>query len=205
MPVYDGRVEAVTAELAIVDEAVTLARTDEDVLERAVREHARLVYRIAYSVLRNGTEAEDVVQEVFLRALRHGKKLQEVEDPKAWLARIAWRVAVEERRRTMRDAGRQPMRDSEDGELPEGDAQHSADSGAELALLGKERGELLHTMISGLPDALRDPLVLSALEELSSREIGTVLGISEAAVRSRAFRARQILRERMTARMGVGG
>jgi DNA-directed RNA polymerase specialized sigma24 family protein len=47
--------------------------------------------------------------------------------------------------------------------------------------------------------------VLSALEELSSREIGTVLGISEAAVRSRAFRARQILRERMTARMGVGG
>ncbi|MGB7641787.1 MAG: RNA polymerase sigma factor, partial [Terriglobales bacterium] len=144
---------------------------------------------------------EDVVQEVFLRALRYGKKLREVEDPKAWVARIAWRVAVEERRRTMRDAGRRGMRDSENGELPEGDALHSADSGAELTLLRKERGVLLHAMISGLPDSLRDPLVLSALEELSPREVGTMLGISEAAVRSRAFRARQILRERMTARM----
>jgi RNA polymerase sigma-70 factor (ECF subfamily) len=187
--------------LAIADEAITLARTDEDVLEAAVREHARLVYRIAYSVLRNAVEAEDVVQEVFLRALRHGRKLREVEDPKAWLARIAWRVAVEERRRTMRDAGRQGMREMGNGVWAERDALHSADSGAERTLLGKERAELLHALISALPDALREPLVLSALEELSPREIGTVLGISEAAVRSRAFRARQILRERMTARM----
>jgi RNA polymerase sigma-70 factor (ECF subfamily) len=191
----------VTADLATADEAITLARTDDDVLELAVREHARLVYRIAFSVLRNATEAEDVVQEVFLRALRHGKKLGEVEDRKAWLARIAWRVAVEERRRGMRDAGRRGMREMGDGELPEREELHSADSGAEQTLLGKERGELLHAMISALPDALRDPLVLSALEDLSPREVGTMLGISEAAVRSRAFRARQILRERMTARM----
>lgn len=193
-----------TADFAIADEAITLVRTDEDVLDAAVREHARLVYRIAYSVLRNETEAEDVVQDVFLRALRYGRKLREVEDPKAWLARIAWRVAVEERRRGMRDAVRRGMRDAGDGELPEEDALHSADSGAESTLLGKERGELLRGMILGLPDALRDPLVLSALEELSPREVGVVLGISEAAVRSRAFRARQILRERMTARMGAG-
>jgi len=198
------RVGAVTADLAIADEAITLARTDEDVLETAVREHARLVYRIAYSVLRNAAEAEDVVQEVFLRALRYGKKLREVDDPKAWLARIAWRVAVEERRRGMRDAGGQGMGNARNAESPEGDALHSTDSGAELTLLGKERGELLHAMISGLPDSLRDPLVLSAFDELSPREVGTMLGISEAAVRSRAFRARQILRQRMTARMGVG-
>ena len=178
------------------DLAMSTDEPGEDLLEVAVREHARLVYRIAYSVLRNATEAEDAVQEVFLRALRYGRKLAGVADRKAWLARIAWRVAVEARRRRMRDAG--------NDELPGGDALHSADSGAELTLLGKERGELLRAMISGLPDSLRDPLVLSALEELSPREIGTMLGLSEAAVRSRAFRARQILRELLTARMGVG-
>jgi len=96
------------------------------------------------------------------------------------------------------------MRLAGNGGSPEGDELHSTDSGAELTLLGKERGELLRAMISGLPDSLRDPLVLSALEELSPREIGTMLGLSEAAVRSRAFRARQILRELLTARMGVG-
>ncbi|MGA9356259.1 MAG: RNA polymerase sigma factor [Terriglobales bacterium] len=192
-----------TAELAIADKAMTLARTDEDVLERVVREHARLVYRIAYSVLRNATEAEDVVQEVFLRALRYGRKLRDVEDPKAWLARIAWRVAVEERRQGTRDARGRGIRDSGNGELPEGDVLQSAESGAEHTLLGKERGELLHAMISGLPDSLRDPLVLSALEELSPKEIGVALGISEAAVRARAFRARQILRDRLSALNGL--
>jgi RNA polymerase sigma-70 factor (ECF subfamily) len=196
-------VAAVTAELAIAHEAVTLARTDEDVLEAAVREHARLVYRIAYSVLRNATEAEDVVQEVFLRALRYGEKLREVEDPKAWLARIAWRLAVEERRRGMRDSVRRGMCDAENGEFPQRDALHSADSGAERALLGKERGELLHALISGLPDALRDPLVLSALEEIAPRDVATMLGISEAAVRSRSFRAREILRDRLVALNGL--
>ena len=188
-------VEGVTlAAKTAIDLAISTDEPGEDLLEVAVREHARLVYRIAYSVLRNAAEAEDVVQEVFLRALRYGKKLAGVEDRKAWLAQIAWRAAVEARRRGMRDAG--------NGELPEGDALHSADLGAELALLEKERGKLLRGMISGLPDSLRHPLVLSALEELSPREIGTMLGISEAAVRSRAFRARQILRERLFALNG---
>src|SRR3984885_4347977 len=88
-----------------IDLAISTDEPGEDLLEVAVREHARLVYRIAYSVLRNAAEAEDVVQEVFLRALRYGKKLAGVEDRKAWLAQIAWRAAVEARRRGMRDAG----------------------------------------------------------------------------------------------------
>ena len=178
-----------------IDLAISTDEPSEDLVEVAVREHARLVYRIAYSVLRNATEAEDAAQEVFLRVLRFGKKLAGVADRKAWLAQIAWRVAVEARRQGMRLAG--------NGGSPEGDELHSTDSGAELMLLGKERGELLRGMISGLPDSLRGPLVLSALEELSPREIGAVLGISEAAVRSRAFRARQILRDRLLASNGL--
>lgn len=184
-----------TAPFVMADEAMGLAQPEEDLLEVAVREHTRLVYRIAYSVLRNAAEAEDTVQDVFLRALRHGKRLAGVADQKAWLARIAWRVAVKRRTQGVRD----------DSRMEEAEARLlSPEPGAEPVLLEKERSEFLRRMISGLPSELRDSLALSALEELSPREVGAMLGISEAAVRSRAFRARQILRERMTALMGVG-
>jgi RNA polymerase sigma-70 factor, ECF subfamily len=181
------------AESALACEALPISRSD-DVLTGLVREHSRLVYRIVYSVLRESAEAEDAVQEVFLRALRYEKKLANIVDIKAWIARIAWRVAVEQRRLQIRSSA-----DSDDHAI----SLPSPEIGAENVLLEKERGELLQRLIAGLPERLRDPLVLSALEDLSPREIGTMLGISEAAVRSRAFRARQILRERMTAHMGA--
>ena len=183
-----------TADFVMAEEAMARAQPEEDLLEVVVRDHARLVYRIAYSVLRNPADAEDAVQETFLRVLRYGKKMSGVRDRKAWLAQIAWRVAVEHGSRVARDAARTELA---------GDHLLSPGHGADRVLLEKERSELLQQLIAALPDQLRDPLVLSTLEELPPREIGAVLGISEAAVRSRTFRARQILRERMVAWMGV--
>lgn len=87
------------AEAVIANGAMALAETGEDALESAVREHARLVYRIAYSVLRNHQDAEDATQETFVRVLRYGRKLEGVRDQKTWLARIAWRVAIERRKK----------------------------------------------------------------------------------------------------------
>src|SRR5437660_12371424 len=92
---FEGR--RTVAEQAFVSEAVMMA--PEDALEAAVREHARLVYRIAYSVLRNHHDAEDATQETFVRVLRYRRKLQGVQDPKTWLARIAWRVSIERSKR----------------------------------------------------------------------------------------------------------
>ena len=88
------------AEAVISNGAISLVQgVGEDALETAVREHARLVYRVAYSVLRNHHDAEDATQEVFVRVLRNRSKLEAVKDLKAWLARIAWRVAVDRRRK----------------------------------------------------------------------------------------------------------
>jgi len=179
----------------MADEAIARAQPEQSLVELAIRDHARMVYRIAYSVLRNPMDAEDAVQEVFLRVLRYERKLAGVRDQKAWLAQIAWRVAVERRKKVT-----EPAANAEQV----GDDLLSSAEGADQILLEKERDEFLRRLIAALPDRLRDPLLLSTLEELSPREVGMMLGISEAAVRSRAFRARQILRERVETWMGVG-
>jgi RNA polymerase sigma-70 factor (ECF subfamily) len=63
-------------------------------LEQIVREYARFVFRVAYSILRNRDDAEDAAQEVFLRVLKYKSKLADVRDRKVWLARITWRVSL---------------------------------------------------------------------------------------------------------------
>jgi RNA polymerase sigma-70 factor (ECF subfamily) len=178
----------VIAESVMASEAMAVERQEKDLLETMVLEHSRLVYRIAFSVLRNPAEAEDAAQETFLRVLRFGKKLDGVRDPRAWLAQIAWRVAVERRRQTTRTP-----RGTEEGaqEVP------SPRPGVDQVLLEQERTVLLDRLIAALPDELRDALVLSTIEEIAPRDVASVLGISEAAVRSRTFRARQILREKL--------
>ncbi len=74
----------------------------------------------------------------------------------------------------------------------------SSAASADEILLSAEMSRFLGSLIAALPGKLRDPLTLSTVEEMSPADIAEVLGIGEAAVRSRLFRARQILRERLT-------
>jgi RNA polymerase sigma-70 factor (ECF subfamily) len=169
----------------------------DEVLETLVREHSRLVYRIAYAVLRRHPDAEDATQETFVRVLRYSSKLAAVEDPKTWLARIAWRVAVDRSRR----ASRKSEIPLEDPEKPVAEVA-SSDARADETLHGAQVGAVLERLIAALPKKLRQPLILSTIEEMSPREVGATLGINEAAVRSRVFRARQILREKLAEQVG---
>jgi RNA polymerase sigma-70 factor, ECF subfamily len=180
----------VVAGQVIVNAAIPVPQTQEDALEIAVREHARLVYRIAYSVLRNHHDAEDATQETFMRVLRYQRKLAGIREPRTWVARIAWRVAVERRRKIPEVA------------LDEiNEVAHTASGAisAERILLGSETSALLEPLIAALPSKLRDPLTLSTLEEMTPAAIAEVLGIGEAAVRSRLFRARQALKQKLAA------
>jgi len=196
-----GEVKRLVAGEAILSEAATGVRSQEDVLEGLVRQHARLVYRIAYAVLRRHHDAEDATQETFVRVLRYGKKLAGVDDPKTWLARIAWRVAVDRSKRH----GRSREIPLEDSEKPWEEVA-SLDTSAEEAVHGAQVSQLLERLIAALPEKLRQPLILSTVEEMSPREVAATLGINQAAVRSRVFRARQILREKLAKRVsGVGG
>ena len=89
--------EAILNAVATIDRSEVESSPDH-LLEGLVREHSRLVYRIAYAVLRSHHDAEDSTQETFLRVLRYSSKLATVEEPKSWLSRIAWRVAVDRSR-----------------------------------------------------------------------------------------------------------
>ena len=153
-------------------------------LEALVREHTRLVFKVAYGVLRNSHDAEDVVQEVFLRVHRSGMK--GVLDVQAWLARIAFRLAV--------DRTRKPQ----SAELGEAE-QASGEPDAEHLAIHRQRVQQVQRLVATLPDELRQALVLSAVGELNSRQVGEVLGISESSVRGRIFRARQILKNKLAA------
>ncbi|HUA15780.1 MAG TPA: RNA polymerase sigma factor [Verrucomicrobiae bacterium] len=171
------------------------AAISDAALESLVREHSRLVYRIAYAALRSHADAEDATQETFLRVLRHRTKLTSVEDPKTWLARIAWRVAV--------DRSRSRTRQQEIAlEFPAGSVPEvaSGEIGADDALHGSQISAMIEKMIAALAPKLREPLILSTVEEMSPREVAATLGINEAAVRSRIFRARQILKEKLSQR-----
>ena len=175
---------------------MTLTQAGTDTLETAVRQHARLVYRVAYSVLRNHHDAEDATQETFLKILRYGSKLERVEDQRNWLARIAWRVAIDRRKKSwivMPDVGPEEI-----------EQLRSSLTGPDEVLLGSETGKVLAKIMASLPEKLRDPMLLSTVEEMSPADIGVVLGVNEAAVRSRLFRARQTIKEKLKSLLGGG-
>ncbi len=169
---------------------------EEEAIESLVREHARMVYRIAYAVLRRHHDAEDATQETFMRVLRYSSKLASLQDPKTWLARIAWRVAVDRSRR--RVWSRETPLD--DPERPAFEIA-SSDQPADETVHGIRVGAAIEKLITALPVKLREPLILSTIEEMSPREVAATLGINEAAVRSRVFRARQILKAKLASQL----
>ena len=153
-------------------------------LETCVCRYSLLLFRLAYGVLRNSHDAEDVVQETFLRAHRQG--IASVRDTQAWLATVAFRIALDRKRKT------EPLPLAEYG-VPSGQPN------AERLAIRREQVERLQTLITSLPEAFRLPLVLSAIDELNSRQIGEMLGLPESSVRGRIMRARQILKDKMSA------
>ncbi|ABF39592.1 sigma-24, ECF subfamily [Candidatus Koribacter versatilis Ellin345] len=163
--------------------------SDETALESCVREHGQMVYRIAFSVLRNPHDAEDAAQETFLRALRSGR-VEDVNDSRAWLAKIAWRIALDHRR-------------PEDLELSAIVEPASGAVNAESSLLAGERTKILHELIISLPRDLQDVVTLSTVQELSGTDVAAILGIPEASVRTRMHRARELMKEKLQSRYGT--
>ena len=159
-------------------------------LTALVETHSALLFRVAHSILRNRAEAEDVVQDTFIRVLEHQHKLSTIRDHRVWLVRIAWNLALDRRRRIRPDQ----MDDLFAHALV------AATTPADQALAEARQITATLREIDRLPASERHALLLSAIDELSSPEIATLLNRSESATRALLFRARTRLRERLTKR-----
>lgn len=174
--------------MEISDSAIEQARmqAEETALAALVDQYSATLYRVAFSVLRNPADSEDAVQEAFLRVLRHRHTLHEVRDHRVWLIRIVWNVALDRKRRTKTRPETDDVADLARVLPSEGL------SAEELAAAAQHHARVL-ACVEQLPAKEREVLMLSAFEELSSVEIAAVLDITESSVRSRLFRARNLM------------
>jgi RNA polymerase sigma-70 factor (ECF subfamily) len=151
---------------------------------------ARFMFRVAHGLLRRVEDAEDAVQEALLKLYR-GDAWMRIEDERAFLARTVWRVGLDV-------VARRP-RLTEGLDEEAGREFAAAGASAEQSMADGDERALLRRLIEGLPEELRQPLVLSAIEEMTSREVGMAMGIPEGTVRRRTMRAREELKRRFEA------
>jgi RNA polymerase sigma-70 factor, ECF subfamily len=180
--VFSGWMEI--ADKAMCDEARRHA--EEAALSALVSQYSGTLYRVAYSVLRNSADAEDAVQEAFMRVLRHRDTLSEVRDQRVWLIRIVWNIVLDRKRRSK-------TRPETDDVAELARVLPAKGLSAEQRAAAAEHHAHVLACVEQLPAKERQVLMLSAFEELTSVEIASVVGITESSVRSRLFRARNLM------------
>ena len=147
-------------------------------------ESSTLAVRVAYSVLRNREDAEDVAQEAFAKAYRSFSQLRDRERFRAWLVRMTWRMALDRQRANRRRVAREDRVDA---------ATVTSDDHER-----RERAEHLWHAIDGLSEKLRMVIVLAGIQGHDIKEVATLLDLPEGTVKSRLFAARQQLKDELS-------
>ncbi len=162
--------------------------TVEDDLEREfearLAESSTLAFRVAFGVLRQRQDAEDVAQEAFTKAYKNYRQLRDRERFRAWLVRMTWRLAINRRRSDQRRTSRETI------QLDSSPAATTADT-----IAARERAEQLWQAIDELPEKLRIVIVLAGIEGRDIPELALLLGLPQGTVKSRLFLGRQRLKE----------
>jgi RNA polymerase sigma-70 factor (ECF subfamily) len=187
------------------DAGVTTDSSLADEFEGRLRESSTLAVRVAYSVLRNREDAEDVAQEAFAKAYRSFSQLRDRERFRAWLVRMTWRMALDRqrsnRRRAVREGNTGSWRPASAGLPASRDGEpvdHHVEADLQVGLEARERAEHLWRAIDKLSEKLRIVLVLAGIEGHDLREVAALLELPEGTVKSRLFAARQQLKEALS-------
>jgi len=174
----------------------TVARVragDHDAFRFLVERHSRSVFRLAYRLTGHEQDAEDVVQETFLRAFRQIRRFESRSSFATWLYRITVNCSHDLLRRRPRAGSRQSLDDPDDAAAMQlVDTSAAADPVRELA--SRRIGERVQAAMAGLSDQERSAFVMRHFEGLSIEEIGRVLDLKTSAAKHSVFRAVQKLR-----------
>ncbi|HUQ52395.1 MAG TPA: RNA polymerase sigma factor [Gammaproteobacteria bacterium] len=171
--------------------------------EALMRRHNRKLFRTARAILRDDAEAEDALQDAYIQALRAIGGFRGEAKLSTWLAKVVANEALMRRRKRVRRAEIVPLQpgttESELNEIPDGNMDEQPERSAQRS----EMRRLLEAQIDSLPDDFRAVFVLRAVEEMSVEETAEALGIPQATVRTRLFRARSLLREALAAKIDL--
>jgi RNA polymerase sigma-70 factor (ECF subfamily) len=182
-------------ELVLVQAA---KRGDVSAFEQLVKRYDRNVFRIAQHITQNREDAEDVVQDAFLKAYQNLGQFQGNSKFYTWLVRIAVNEALMKlrKRKTDKTVSMDEDVETEDGSVPREVADWSPNP--EQLFNQSELNDILTKTIQGLPAGFRTVFVLRDVEGLSTEETADMLGLSIPAVKSRLLRARLQLRDRLS-------
>lgn len=172
-----------TNDLADRLDFVAVDETLEREFEARLADSSTLAYRVAFCVVRQREDAEEVAQEALAKAYRNFRRLRDRDRFRAWLVRLTWRLALDrrraERRRLTRDAW----------------ALGPPSEATATAVIANERAQQLWAAIDALPEKLRIVVVLAGIEGHNEREVATLLNLPQGTVKSRLFLGRQRLKE----------
>ena len=195
---WNGSLTVDQAPSAKASEARELARD----FEARLVESSTLAVRVAYSVLRNREDAEDVAQEAFAKAYRSFHQLRDRERFRAWLVRMTWRMALDRQRANRRRMTREDRAREDKADLwlpPSGGRRPDlVEADLQAGLEARERAKHLWQAIDGLSEKLRIVIVLAGIQEHDIKEVAALLDLPEGTVKSRLFSARQQLKDALS-------
>jgi RNA polymerase sigma-70 factor (ECF subfamily) len=176
---------------------------DEAAFEQLIRQYDRQIFRIARHITQNKEDAEDIVQDTFLKAYQKLHQFQGNSKFYTWLVRIAVNESLMRlrKRRNSKTVSMDEDVQTEEGSVPRDFADWTPDPEQQYGQ--GELGEILRKTIAGLPPGFRSVFTLRDVENLSTEETAEALGLSVPAVKSRLLRARLQLRERLSKHMKV--
>ncbi len=190
---------------------VVQAYTDEEIVQRVLggereifevimRRYNSRLYRVALAVVKNEAEAEDVVQDAYVRAYTHLRQFEGRAMFSTWLTRIAYHEALARAQRGKRYTSFDPL---DPDNPPELEAELRSTNNPEKNAADKEMSILLENAILSLPDHYRTVLMMRDVQQLDTSETAACLGLSEENVKVRLHRARAILRKELYSRFGA--
>jgi RNA polymerase sigma-70 factor (ECF subfamily) len=188
------------AQLAELPDAELVSRIvdgDRLAFELMMRRHNQMLFRTARSILRDDSEAEDALQDAYILAYRAMPNFRGDAKLSTWLTRIVVNEAIARSRKRQHSAEVIRLH-GEYQHIDEVTMTAGASESPERAAMRLQTRKLLEQSIDSLPEAFRSVFVLRTVQEMSGEEVAACLGITEATVRTRLFRAKSLLREALS-------